>query len=400
MGILGVVFVTNLASGSEKTARSAATATALAKAKDALLSYAIARDEPGRPGEFPCPTTVAPTAAGYGTSAGACATVRMGRLPWKTLGIEELFDSDGEPLWYAVSNNFRRLSPKINSDTMGDLTVYATGGSIVQANQVVAVIFSAGAPLLGQNRTSTVSFCATTLTSIAGNVCAVNYLDTSSSRNNATNAGPYIADRPNATMNDQLVYIQTADFMPKIEVRIAAILTRTLNGYYVMNGYYPYAANYADIADPNQLNCANGLYAGRLPFNITANPLTGMPCTGLAEWPGIATPNSLPTWFTVNEWNTAIHYVIGKAFKKGGTKVCATLGDCLTVDGDSTVQAVFILPGIATSTQTRPPAPSTPADYLEAIANREDWPTPVNYMYVTTSSTLPSRDLVIAIKNP
>ena len=398
LGVLGIVFVTNVASGGDKISRGNTTSVALAKAKAALLAYALSGDAAGRPGEFPCPTVAAPTVATYGTSAGACATVRIGRLPWRTLGIQELFDSAGEPLWYAVSNKFRPAVAKINSDILGDLTIYDMGGSAVLANQVVAVIFSAGAPVSNQNRTSTVSLCATTSTSIAGTACAANYLDTGSGRNNATNAGPYIADRSNSTFNDQLVYITTMDFIPKIEERAAAFLTRTLNDYYVTNGYYPYAANYSEYANPTVLNCANGVYAGRFPFNITVAPYTGATCSSLAEWPGVSNPNIFPAWFTQNQWNVAVHYVVGKAFAKGGSKVCAGLGDCLTVDGDTTVQAMFILPGVPTSSQTRPS--SIPSNYLEAAANLDDWPTPTNYSYVTTTSALPSRDRVVAIKNP
>lgn len=407
LGILGAFFVTGLASRGNKISRDGTTAVALAKAKDALIAYALTHDTYVRPGEFPCPTTVSPTGSTYGISTGtlpggSCATVRIGRLPWKTLGIQELFDGDGEPLWYAVSTKFRQAAAtKINSDALGDLTVYAAGGSAPLSNQVVAIVFSAGAPVSGQNRTSAVSPCATTSTTIAGNTCATNYLDISSGRNNATNAGPYIADRPSATFNDQLVYITTADFIPKIEERIVTILKKTLNDYYLTNLYYPYAANYPDSTSLNGLNCANGKYSGRLPSNI-APPASPVPpelqCAGLAEWQPVGNPNGLPAWFSANDWNASIHYVIGKAYAIGGTKVCGGLGDCLTVDGDNTVQAVFILSGIPTSAQTRPS--NNPSNYLETPTNLAEWPTPVNYTYETTTSPLPSRDRVIAIKNP
>jgi hypothetical protein len=392
LGILGIVFITDLATGNRKISRGENTTLALAKAKEALLAYAITRDDPGRPGEFPCPTTVAPTSATYGTSAAGCATVRIGRLPWKTLGIPEIFDSDGEPLWYAVSTNFRPAVAKINSDTLGSLTIYDVGGTSILKSQIVAIVFSAGAPVSNQARTTAVSFCATTATSIAGNICAANYLESSSGRNNATSAGPYIADRVSATFNDQIAYITTADFMPKIEDRIAVILTRTLNDYYVTNSYYPYAAKYADYTFPNGLNCVNSTYSGRLPLYIAASPHSGLPCTGLADWQPVGNPNGLPAWFTGNEWNSAVHYVIGKAFEKGGTKSCVVAGDCLTVGSDNAVQAAFILPGIATPTQSRPSSIST--NYLESTA----WPPPP-YTYVPTTSTLPTRDRVIAIKN-
>ena len=402
LGILGVLFFTELASGDKKISRGVSTSVALAKAKEALLAYAITRDDNGRPGEFPCPTTVAPTVTTYGTSDAGCATKRIGRLPWRTLGIPELLDSEGEPLWYAVSNNFRPAVPKINSDTLGSLTVYDVGGANVVANQVVAVIFSAGAPVVNQTRTSAISLCATTSTTIANNTCAANYLEASSGRDNATNSGPYIADRSTASFNDQIAFVITADFIPRVEDRIVAILTRTLNNYYATNGYYPYSAKYSDFllpgGLPTGLNCVNGTYSGRLPLNIAASPFSGTPCAALADWQPVGDPNGLPAWFTANQWDAAIHYAIGKAYAKGGTKVCAMIGDCLTVDGDPAVQAVFIMPGIPGPMQSRPSA--NPTDYLEAVANSEDWPTQLNYSYVTTTSSLPSRDRVVAIKNP
>ena len=92
-----------------------------------------------------------------------------------------------------------------------------------------------------------------------------------------------------------------------------------------------------------------------------------------------------------------VHYAIGREFKKAGTKVCGPVGNCLTVDADNAVQAIFVLPGIPTSAQTRPS--NNPSSYLETPTNLDEWPTPVNYTYATTASTLPSRDRVIAIKN-
>lgn len=399
LGIFGVLFLTSGSSG-QKSSRDANTAAALAKAKNALLAYALSSDSlnpvTGRPGQFPCPSTVSPTSPTHGQATATCvSTPRLGRLPWKTLGIQELFDGDGEPLWYAVSNKFRTAAAtKINSDALGDLTIYSAGGSNVLSSQVVAIVFAAGAPVAGQNRTGATSFCTTTSTSIAGDMCASNYLDTGSGRNNATNAGPFVVDRPSPTFNDQLALISTADFVPKIEERIVAILNQALQNYYATNSYYPYAANYSEYGSPTFLNCANGVYSGRFPFNITAAPLTGATCTGLAEWPS----NSFPPWFTLQEWHVDVHYVIGKAFEKGGTKACGPVGNCLTVNADTTVQAAFILPGIPTQSQTGRPS-ATPADYLEVSANVDEWPTPTNYTYATTPSTLPTRDRVVAIKN-
>ena len=399
LGVLGVFLVGSFAAGNPKISRGTITVAALAKAKAALIAYAVARDDPGRPGEFPCPTTVATTNTTYGISAGVCATTRLGRLPWRTLGIQELVDGAGEPLWYAVSTNFRPAVANINTDKLGTLTVYDSDGTTTLATQVVAVVFSPGAPIGTQNRASSSAFCTTTSTTIARNICATNYLESDAGRNNATNAGPYIAGKFGATFDDQIVYITTDDFMPKIEGRIFSILTNTLNNYYAVNGYYPYAANNSDAASgtQNQLNCANNVFTGRLPRFVLLSPATGSPCTGLADWQPVGNPNGLPAWFTANNWNAAIHYVVGKAYQKGGSKSCMSAGDCLTVNGDSSVQALFILPGIPVSGIARPS--TLPSDYLETAENLNDFPTPTNYVYVTSSSALPSRDRVVALKN-
>lgn len=401
LGVLGVFLVGSFAAGSPKISRDAITVAALAKAKAALIAYAVARDDPGRPGEFPCPTTVATTNATYGTSAGACATTRLGRLPWRTLGIQELVDGAGEPLWYAVSTNFRPGvgNPNINTDKPGTLTAYDSNGTTTLATEIVAVIFSPSSPVGTQNRSSSSAFCTTTSTTIARNICAVNYLDSSAGRNNATNVGPYIAGAFGATFNDQMTYITTDDFMPKIEGRVVSILSNTLNNYYAVNGYYPYAAKNSDaVSAQNQLNCVSGLISGRLPRFIAASPTApSLPCTALSDWQPVGNPNGLPAWFTSNNWNAAIHYVVGQAYQRGGSNSCVSAGDCLTVNGDSSIQALFILPGIPVSGIVRPS--TLASDYLETAENLNDFPTPTNYVYVTSSSTLPSRDRVVALKN-
>lgn len=392
--VFGVVLFGNFATGNPKGNRDLQTAIALAKAKEALIAYATARADDVAPGEFPCPTIVAPTSATYGVAAGGCATIRIGRLPWQTLGLPEILDGNNEPVWYALSTNFRPGRPvasKINGETAGSLTIYQNDGTTILATRVVAVIFSAGAPAGSQSRTNAVAFCTTTGTNIAGNTCAANYLEIASSRNNATNAGPYIAAKAVANFNDQLVYITTDDFIPRIEDRIITMLKRTLNDYYAVNGYYPYAANYLTMT-PTSANCATNTFTGRLPNLIAPS------CASLADWQPVGNPNGLPAWFTTEQWNAGIYYAIGKAYEKGGLKTCVAVGDCLTVDGDNAVQAVFILPGTALAGQTRPS--TAIANYIEEnVENQDGWPGPGNYTFVNGSSKLASRDRVIALKN-
>ncbi|MFN2645023.1 MAG: hypothetical protein ABR570_08535, partial [Burkholderiales bacterium] len=108
-------------------------ARVLEQAKAALLGYVVkevldlSNDFPGR---FPCPES--PGVAGTsseGIAVGSCSPTfptakTIGRLPWRTLGLDKLFDASAEPLWYAVSQNwvFDNSSPPvitINDGTSG-----------------------------------------------------------------------------------------------------------------------------------------------------------------------------------------------------------------------------------------------------------------------------------------
>ena len=81
-----------------KLDRDRVTQTAFAKAKEALISFAAANPDRGA---LPCPADP----ANEGVMLTTCPTdaLRIGRLPWRTLGIEDLRDGGGESLWYAVS---------------------------------------------------------------------------------------------------------------------------------------------------------------------------------------------------------------------------------------------------------------------------------------------------------
>ena len=140
--IMGIAWYTVGALGKAPVAtaeREVKTAQALQAAKVALLAYVAqyaARPTTAEPGQLPCPEST--TLTEPGTDPGACgaATVNVGRLPWKTLGIDQLRDGYGEPLWYMM-RTFR--NPPINFDTPGMLNY--------NGNTVVAMIIAPGAPL-------------------------------------------------------------------------------------------------------------------------------------------------------------------------------------------------------------------------------------------------------------
>lgn len=113
----------------------------------------------------------------------------IGRLPWRTLGIEPLRDGHGECLWLIVSSLHSRIQrsapppalPPMNWDTLGQLDiVVANGGpALISAlanahERPVAIVFSPGPPLIGQNRGD---LGGNDVTQCGGNYDAKNYLD-------------------------------------------------------------------------------------------------------------------------------------------------------------------------------------------------------------------------------
>ena len=64
-------------------------------------------------------------------------------MPWRTLGIDKIVDSAGEPLWYAVSPGWALAPPGtgtlvIHSESVGQLDVDG------KANAAVALLFAPG----------------------------------------------------------------------------------------------------------------------------------------------------------------------------------------------------------------------------------------------------------------
>jgi hypothetical protein len=109
----------------------------------------------------------------------------IGRFPWRTLGTGPLRDSHGECLWYAVSANFKSLGINstltMNWDTLSQLDIVVADGTAAMARAVasthdrpIAVIFSPGPPLAGQDRSASAT---DDVTECGGNYVVSNYLD-------------------------------------------------------------------------------------------------------------------------------------------------------------------------------------------------------------------------------
>ncbi len=274
---------------------------ALRQAKAALIAYAAneqwqayksqATDQPGA---LPCPDIVHDgTEAEEGDSdcvaAGfSNATNLIGRIPWKTLGIDDPRDASGERLWYALAHNFRKLSGTtvINSDTQacdtpacnaGESQLTVTGTAA--ASNVVAIVFAPGQALdlrqIGgplQNRPANHADSAYN--------DPINYLE-----NFSLGDGSHYTFTTNAipvdTFNDRLLVITQAELMSAVEPVVAARIERTvkpfLQDYFTKWGAYPFAAPF-NGPDPGRAQSeykgtggVAGLTNGLLPLTNDPN---------------------------------------------------------------------------------------------------------------------------------
>jgi hypothetical protein len=365
------------------------TAEALALAKAALIGYAAGVSNfagNARLGDLPCPdrndsgSPGGTTATSCGNAAGNQQARRLGRLPWKILGLPDLRDGDGERLWYAVSNNFKNnvrtacTTPGqtgcLNSDTRGTITVRDASGTVIHngANPdpyspsgVVAVIIAPGAILKRQGAASAQSRTCTGGTCTATGVCLTNpesvtpkcdpanFLDTVAGiednadfiDNSATNGfinGIVRDSSGNVIVNDRVITITYQDLMPKLEYRVAMETLNCLRSYATFasnNGRYPWAnpANSASTSD--QANTFFGQLPGTAPFLVegyfTATTTTAPMMPNL--WP-INCGLKKGTWW--NNWREQVFYAIADAYKPGvGAPTGCSIGSCLSVNPPS-----------------------------------------------------------------
>ncbi|MEZ5614762.1 MAG: hypothetical protein R3E35_06050 [Rhodocyclaceae bacterium] len=182
------------------------TQEALAQAREALIGYALKyrESQPDRMyGYLPLPDLGssrnnnvgctlegcdANTFTGLAFDANGIGPSVVGRFPWRTLGTGPLRDANGECLWLIVSSLHSRIHaapfpylPPMNWDTLGQFDIVVANGGAALASALagaherpVAVVFSPGPPLTGQNRSPSAT---DDVTACGGNYDARNYLD-------------------------------------------------------------------------------------------------------------------------------------------------------------------------------------------------------------------------------
>ncbi len=252
-------------------------AKVLAQAKRALIGW-MAMNAAGtddNPGRLPCPE--APGFFGdpaqEGIAAGSCTPPNnVGRLPWRTLGLDKLVDAASEPLWYAVSQGWSlpgASTTPINSDAIGQLTLNGA------ANDSVALIIAPGPAIVAQAGGGCAAWAQNR--PAAGAPDLRNYLECG----NAT--GAYVTSAAGQTFNDQVVRVAAADLVPALEAAVAERMQREIApalrtvygaagwGTSAANPLYPFAARF-DLPHPGTSGYRgeDGRHQGLLPFNSSS----------------------------------------------------------------------------------------------------------------------------------
>jgi hypothetical protein len=186
----------------------------MARAKQALIGWMAtnAAGTDAEPGRLPCPE--APGFFGdpaqEGIAAGSCVPPNnVGRLPWRTLGLDRPVDAAGEPLWYAVSAGWSlpgATTSPINPDSAGQLAVDAV------PNDAVALIFAPGQAITVQTGAGCTAWSQVRPSSGAPD--KRNYLECG----NASNS--FVTSAAGQTFNDQVLRVTTADVMPALEAAV------------------------------------------------------------------------------------------------------------------------------------------------------------------------------------
>ena len=444
----GAAFYAFVSPANSAIERDKVTAAALAQAKEALIGYAVGVGNLAggeRPGDLPCPDTN--DSGAPGTPNCNTQILRIGRLPWKTLGLPDPRDGDGERLWYAVSNNFKNNTRTpcaapgdvgcLNSDARGTITIKNGAGAVIHdgtnpdpfvPSGVIAVIFAPGAVLQRQGAAAPQDRSCAGGSCTAAGVCTsspltntpkcnpANYLDvlagvednanfTDGSNTDGFITGVIRDASGNIIVNDRLITITYNDLMPVLQRRAAQEALNCLTAYASTaqnNGRYPWAAPvtsitppYADAVDtrfgriPDTLNATQLGTSGGVA-NLSCPVSTPSTVCMSANWPagcGIIQGG----WWT--NWKEMVFYGVADAYKPadpvfaGGVPASAGCGSCLTVNPPSAVANKRVVVAVAGKRLSSAAYGTGNNQPRATTADRQD---PTNYLEGTNDNTATS----------
>ena len=336
-----------LASGAR---REAATERALARAREALLAYASGRpiDAVVGPGYLPCPDI-----DGDGWAEPICGSLdgdrggaeRLGLLPWKSLGLDELHDGHGAPLWYAVATRYKGLLNCAASaacidmspgSLRGTITVRDPDGAVTHDGTLAdpsrpgaaAVVIAPGPPMARgldgdhrQRRGRCAGRCDPRdyLEAAPGgedNADFSDRLDGGRAANaNGFIRGPVRDAAGTLHVNDRVLALGEAELRRRLMRRVALEAAHCLRLHAARpenGGRYPWPAP-ACGTDPTPA-------AGRVPEALFAATLLASGCAAAPA----------PSWW--QSWKPYVFYAPAAAFAPGGPPPhCAAPGACIAV---------------------------------------------------------------------
>lgn len=409
----------------------------LAEAKQALIAYASENftavncgTNCPRPGDLPCPDT-----NNDGEAEGTCSTQqsRLGRLPWKTLGLNDLKDGDGESLWYAVSDRYKnnpRVLP-LNSNTVGSISLRNTSGQLINDasnnNGLVALVIAPHATLTrsdGQQQSRTQ----------ANELTASHYLDSAFGEDNASftedDADGFIAgevvQNGQLIVNDLILPITTAQIQTVMQKRVLSEVMQSMleffcNGQMQVNTRQCLTNNDTFLPAPAAIDSTACLSNADLGLNDcladdtqdfgripNAMPDPNDPAINIAIWEAVNTQSILRgaqanNWFQQNGWRELILYAPAPACTDSSTNGCdiaeqfLTLSNSLTprsTPNDLNKQLVLISAGSRLNAQNRTTLAdkSVLSNYVEG-----DNLTPSDFMYNRTLQGANQNDLATSI---
>lgn len=319
LGMAATVAVAGLNATLARNQHSNTTTAALAQAKHALISRAAS--DANHPGSLPCPDAVTNIAGSNVPNDGvadllagqACPSM-IGRLPWRTLGLPDLRDGDGERLWYMVAPAYQDSAAKIiNPGTAGQINGYDCSDQqytaqvwpceqprATAATAWVAIVFAPGKAFGAQQRDA----------GHAGDVA--HYLESYNP------ADPYrLRVAAGTDHNDRFAAISPDDIFAIAQRRVANELQLVLAQYYAATA----AAGQARLPWPAAA-CSSAVACN-------ASPLTApLPAIARGYLPSddvqlnqlMAAQNM--AWFDHNQWRTTVTYLLDANCGDAGAAQC------------------------------------------------------------------------------
>ncbi|HUQ75340.1 MAG TPA: hypothetical protein VM183_11485 [Burkholderiales bacterium] len=273
-------------------------AAVLARAKQALIGHVAmqaAKQGETDPGRLPCPEAAGSAGSGLeGATASTCTFPAVGRLPWRTVGIEKLLDAAGEPLWYVVASGWALgANLVINSNCTSDATMACATGllTVDGVKDTVALIIAPG-PAMSVAASTGCTARNQSRSAPAPTMDARDYVECYST---ATSA--FVTAAASTSFNDQVLKITAAELLPAIEAAIAdriqherapLIKSAYSGGAWSSTSVLPFAAVFADptfvptaLAPASNFRGVAGTFQGLPPltYAFTASPGSASACS-------------------------------------------------------------------------------------------------------------------------